>query len=272
MLFGCFVLKMNFKLDQHHQDSFNLGAAVASPTNNTQNNTSGGNDFDFQKDFIGRISATKTNKTKKLTVSGGLSYYNGGYRSGSDVIFKNSSSIKGFTSDTLSTNIGSIVKRTHYGADFQLKFESKVGITEFRAEYIMGEMPGLGFRTYNSTPYSQPVTPIFYRDFDGANINLSHRFGKNNKHQLIVKYDWYDPNKNLEGKEITGLNGTTTTDVRFDTWGFGYLYYLDENVKLSVYYDMVTNESTMISDVNQLKDFSKDIKDNVLTLRVQYKF
>jgi len=92
------------------------------------------------------------------------------------------------------------------------------------------------------------------------------------KHQVVVKYDWYDPNKKLKGKEITGLNGTTSTDIRFDTWGFGYLYDWDENVKLSVYYDMVKNESTLISSTDKLKDFSKDIRDNIITMRVQYKF
>ncbi len=253
----------------------NMGAAVANSSNNTQNNTSGGNDFDFQKDFIGRLSAKKVSKNKKITVSGGLSYYNGGYRTGNKFIYSNgidSLGVKGFTVDSTSTNNGSIVKREHYGADFQLMIESKAGITEFRAEYIAGTLPGLGFRTYNMVPYSQPIVPIYYRDFNGANINLSQRFGKGNKHQVIVKYDWYDPNINLKGKEITGLNGTTTADVRFDTWGFGYLYYYDDNVKISFYYDMVTNESTMISDTNPIKDFSKDIKDNVLTVRVQYKF
>jgi len=252
----------------------NLGAAVADPNKNTQNNTSGGNDFDFQKDFIGRISAEKTNSKKTMTIGGGVSYYNGGYRTGNKQIWSNgvdTNGVKGFTVDSSDSNLGSIVKRIHYGADFQINLTTKLGKTSFRAEYIAGQLPGLGYRTYNSVPYSQPVNPIYYRDFDGGNVNLSHQFGKT-KHQLIVKYDWYDPNKNLEGTEITGLNGTTAVDVRFDTWGFGWLYHLDNNVKISVYYDMVKNEITKISDTNPLKDFSKDIRDNIVTFRVQYKF
>jgi len=39
------------------------------------------------------------------------------------------------------------------------------------------------------------------------------------------------------------------------------------------YYDMVTNETTINSNHGStLKDLSKDRKDNVFTLRVQYKF
>ena len=250
----------------------NLGASVADASKNTQNNTSGGNDFDFQKDFIGRISGEKTNKSQKVTVSGGLSYYYGGYRTGNKQIWKNSSSHAGFDCDSSLSNVGTIVKRIHYGADFQLTIDNPLGLTTLRGEFIMGQMPGLGYRTYNSTPYSQPLTPIYYRNFNGAYFYFVQRFGKS-KHTIVVKYDWYDPNVNVKGTQIGAAgSNTSATDVRFDTWGFGYLYNLDANVKLSVYYDMVKNESTLISNADPRKDFSKDIKDNVLTLRIQYKF
>jgi len=252
----------------------NMGAAIFDPNKNTQNNTSGGNDFDFQKDFIGRISVEKESKSKKLTVSGGLSYYNGGYRMGNKQVWTSAvlpGDVNGFEVDSSESNMGSIARRKHYGADLQLKIESPLGTTTLRGEYIFGQMPGLGYRTFNATPFSQPLTPVYLRDFDGAYFYFVQRIVKS-KHQVVVKYDWYDPNKKLKGKEITGLNGTTSTDIRFDTWGFGYLYDWDENVKLSVYYDMVKNESTLISSTDKLKDFSKDIRDNIITMRVQYKF
>ncbi len=252
----------------------NIGAAILDPNKNTNNNTSGGNDFDFQKDFIGRISAEKETKSKKFMISGGLSYYNGGYRTGNKQIWSNAKlagDIKGFKVDSSDKNLGSVVKRIHYGADLQLKVDWWLGTTILRGEYIMGQMPGLGYRTYNSTPYSQPITPIYNRNFNGAYFYFVQRFGKS-KHQVVVKYDWYDPNTNLKGKEITGTNGTTATDIRYDTWGFGYLYDWDANVKISVYYDMVKNESTAITSTDKLKDYSHDIKDNVLTMRIQYKF
>ena len=249
----------------------NMGAAVASPTKNTQNNTSGGNDFDFQKDFIGRISAQKTSKSEKISIGGGLSYYNGGYRTGNKQIWTDNGA-KGFHVDSTATNLGSIVKRVHYGADIQLTMDLPWGMTTLRGEYIMGQMPGLDYRTYNSTPYSQPVTPIYMRNFNGAYFYFVQRIA-DSKHSFVVKYDWYDPNTKVKGTEI-GATGSATTavDIRFDTWGFGYVCNWDSNVKLSLYYDMVKNETTLIKGTNHLNNYTKDVKDNVITMRVQYKF
>ena len=93
------------------------------------------------------------------------------------------------------------------------------------------------------------------------------------KHSFVVKYDWYDPNTKVKGMEI-GAKGsnTTSTDIRFDTWGFGWLFNFDANVKISLYYDMVKNENTQIKGTTSLNDYTHDIKDNVVTARIQYKF
>ena len=84
----------------------------------------------------------------------------------------------------------------------------------------------------------------------------------------MAKYDWYDPNVKIAGKEI-GKSGTNTKnigDIRFDTYGFGLNYRVHSNVKLMVYYDYVINEGTMLTN------YAKDISDNVVTVRMQYKF
>jgi hypothetical protein len=251
----------------------NVGAAVADPTKNTQNNTSGGNDFDFQKDFIGRISAAKNSKSEKISLSGGLSYYYGGYRTGNSSIYKDDGK-KGFLVDKDTANFGKAVKRIHYGADVQLTLDLPWGMTTLRGEYITGQMPGLGYRTYNSTPYSQPITPIYMRQFQGAYVYFVQRIA-NSKHSVVVKYDFYDPNTKVAGKDIGIAKNTSSVDVRYDTWGFGYICNWDSNVKFSVYYDVVTNESTSIKSTpktTSLNDYAKDIRDNVLTVRLQYKF
>jgi hypothetical protein len=249
----------------------NIGAAIADPNKNTQNNISGGNDFDFKKDFIGRVSAQNKNKSGKFSLSGGLSYYNGGYRMGNKQVWTDNGA-GGFKQDTSLSNIGSIAKRMHYGADVQITMELPFGITTLRGEYITGQMPGLGYRTFNSTPYSQPITPIYFRNFSGAYFYFVQRLGKT-KHQVVFKYDWYDPNTKVKGSGIGALgSNTTAVDIRFDTFGVGYLYYWDSNVKLSLYYDIVKNEKTQIAGASILNDYRKDIQDNVITVRVQYKF
>ena len=91
---------------------------------------------------------------------------------------------------------------------------------------------------------------------------------KQSKHQLVVKYDWYDPNTEVSKDDI-GKSGSklTGTDIMYSTIGIGWNYRMNTNVKFMAYYDIVTNETSQ-----NLSAFAKDLKDNVLTLRLQYKF
>jgi phosphate-selective porin len=83
----------------------------------------------------------------------------------------------------------------------------------------------------------------------------------------MVKYDWYDPNTDVKGADI-GKPGThlTATDVRYSTWGFGLTYYANENLKVLAYFDKVSNETTGLSE------YSGDKRDDVFTLRMQFRF
>jgi phosphate-selective porin len=82
-----------------------------------------------------------------------------------------------------------------------------------------------------------------------------------------LKYN-YDPNVKIKGKEVgkTGTNTGNIADIRFDTYGVGLNYLLDKNIRLMCYYDYVINESTSVAG------YTSDIKDNVITTRVQFKF
>jgi hypothetical protein len=90
--------------------------------------------------------------------------------------------------------------------------------------------------------------------------------------QLIVKYDWYDPNTDVSGDEIgkavkAGFKPTNATDIKYQTLGLGLAYRWDANVKITAYYDNIKNETS-----NNLSGFTKDIPDDLFTLRVQVKF
>ncbi len=84
-------------------------------------------------------------------------------------------------------------------------WENDLGRSELRGEYIAGTQSA----TYNTsaTPGFPPVNKtltadsIFVRNFNGAYFYLLQTFLK--KHQLFVKFDWYDPNTIVKGKEIT---------------------------------------------------------------------
>jgi hypothetical protein len=237
-------------------------------------------DFDGFKDFIGHLMINKSSKSEKIKVGVGVSYYNGGWRQGtkynynmSDLALSNGS-VMAFAVDSTSSKIGTKLRREYFGADAQVSFDFPFGLTTLRGEYITGTQPGVA--TSSSSPATQPGD-AYTRKFSGAyfywiqNI-LQSRF------QTIVKYDYYDPNSDVSGNnigvKISGKNKATgAADIKYSTLGLGLVYKWNSQVRITAYYDMVTNETTSaIVNASTLKDLSTNRKDNVFTLRVQYKF
>jgi hypothetical protein len=90
--------------------------------------------------------------------------------------------------------------------------------------------------------------------------------------------------------KTTTVNKLTsgTTDIPYGTWTFAYSYFFTENIKFMVGYEMPMNKKVGIVDsktgvgnvtssytINNVKgtyDWSKVIKQNVLTVRLQVKF
>ena len=104
------------------------------------------------------------------------------------------------------------------------------------------------------------------RNFNGAYFYLLQQIF-NTKNQLLIKYDWYDPNTKVAGNEIGAAGSNfTAANIKYRTLGFGYINYLTDNVKLILYYAKVTNEKT------QLAGFTSDVKDDVFTCRLQFRF
>jgi phosphate-selective porin len=89
----------------------------------------------------------------------------------------------------------------------------------------------------------------------------------NEKHMVVLKYDIYDPNKHLSSSEIGPANSNTSAgDVRYNTFGAGYIYFADDHLKFVFWYDVIRNENTL------LNGFTSDIKDNIFTFRMQFEF
>jgi hypothetical protein len=226
-------------------------------------------DFDNSKDVIGRISLKPSNIHPKLQISAGVSGLSGGLQNNTKYIYTTGTvaGVKRMLVDSSVTNIGTISPRKYIGADLQLKFDNGGSrYTEFRAEVISGTQTGTA---------NNPETPValltgqdgfHQRKFNGAYFYLlQHIF--NPRHQLLVKYDWYDPNSKVQGTEI-GAPGSnfTAANIRYNTLGLGYLNYLTENVKLVLYYAIVKNEKT------SLAGFTSDLDDDVFTCRLQFRF
>jgi hypothetical protein len=232
---------------------------------------SGTTDFDSHKDFISRLSI-KPYQFGKKEISGGLSFLRGGWKNGTKYVYSSGVASNGdkiFVVDSSVTNYGTSSPRHYQGADVQFKIKHKWGESEWRAEYWFGTQPGTANSTTNpgSLPNSNgtPV-PTYVRHFDGAFFYFLQNI-VNVKHQLILKYDWYDPNIKVKKTDI-GKAGTnlTAADVKFSTIGIGYAYYFNQQTKIVFYYDIVTNETT------QLTGFTSDQKDDIFTCRLQFRF
>lgn len=224
-------------------------------------------EFDSHKDFTGRLSYSRTSKNEKTSFGIGVSSYYGGYRIGNVKdynITTSSTGLEAYTPSADTADYNRVAKRIYFGFDFQLSIDSKIGNTTIRAEYAFGEQPGTD--KSSKSLGAPPVSGIYHRQFDGAYVYLIQNI-RQSKFQVVAKYDWYDPNIKLSGRDI-GKTGTNTkvADIRFDTYGFGINYKLNANMKITAYYDYVVNESTNVSG------YAKDIKDNVVTVRIQYKF
>jgi len=232
---------------------------------------SGRADFDSYKDFISRITI-KPVKSGHWNFSGGLSLLYGGWRNGTKYVYEISSQPGGdkyFAVDSTPSNLGGKAPRQYFGADVQALLNHSWGETEIRAEYWSGKQPGTATTTVNpgDTPALNGVPlPTFKRKFDGVFLLLLQNIvNKNN--QLIVKYDWYDPNTDV-AKEKIGKAGTnlTAADIKFSTLGLGFLHHINENIKVIFYYDFVKNETT------QLAGYKEDLKDNIFTTRIHFRF
>lgn len=218
-------------------------------------------EYDSYKDFISRVSWKPYPVTKQLLVSAGISYLNGGLFQNNR--FAYSLENKNFVIDSSAQNIGRKLPRKYYSGDVQLKWLYKKGATELRAEYWQGTQTGS--QSTSETPATLFTVDSYYiRKFNGAFFYFLHAFDKH--HQIGVKYDWYDPNTKISGKEIGISANTHSADIRFHTLGMGYIYYVDENLKIVAWYEFVKNEST------SLPGYTSDLKDNVFTLRMQYRF
>jgi hypothetical protein len=237
-------------------------------------------DFDRYKDFIGHIMINKTNRSEKVKVGLGLSYYNGGWRQGTKYLYNmpgldiSGGQVPAFAVDSTGSAIGSKLRREYFGADGQLSMDNPFGLTILRAEYITGTQPAVAGNS--TSPQSQP-SDAYVRKFNGAYFYLVQNILQT-RNQLVIKYDWYDPNSEVSGNQIGVKVGgkdkaTGAADIRYSTLGIGWVYKWNSQVRITAYYDFVMNETTTaITNPSTLKDLSTDRHDNVFTLRVQYKF
>lgn len=220
-------------------------------------------EVDNQKDFIGRLGIHHLLLLINGELELGVSAYFGKVRrpSGKVIYTINSPSISpANASDELAN-------RNYLGYDLEINSVLPIlGNLSMRAEFISGTQPGFS-TTSSSSPTASPTDNLYLRRFAGYYLIYLQNFGMTNR--LVLKYDVYDPNCDVDGNQVWQVQTARLGpgDLKYSTFAIGWIYSWDANVSFMAYYDVVKNETT-----EYILGYDKDIRDNVFTLRLQYAF
>ena len=234
-----------------------------------------GDEIDSTVDFIGRLGFKAPFNDLNLDIDGGVSMYYGKSLSGNDTVYQNLNDTALFVTKG---NKNMTFVREAYGADAQIYYDIPyIGGISLRGEYVQGTMPGTINSSKNYGTAGSGVGTDFpkaymaNRSFMGWYVSWIQNFGT--KFQTVVKYDEYDPNTDVTGENISGsaTNKLSEQDLKYQTLGFGGIFYWDSNVRFTAYYDMVTNE-TINANSKFTAAWKDDLSDNVFTFRAQVKF
>jgi len=228
-------------------------------------------DNDSKKDFIGHLSYNKV-LTSDIKIGLGASLYDGSVAQTNENVYKIDNGLFVLNNDVANKN--GFAKRQYIGFDGQFSMNSVLGLTTIRGQYLFGNQPSNG--SNSNSPKSGNIpgtdnlnskggTDTYIRKMAGGYVHFIQDIA-DTKHSIVVKYDWYDPNTEISGTEIGIANKTGKADIAYSTLGLGYMYRMNNNVRIMAYYDMVSNEKVLV------KNYYEDLKDNLVTVRVQYKF
>lgn len=216
---------------------------------------------DSHKDFIGRVAWLKKMSMSQVGIE--ASYYGGNVLNTTDTYYKFDKN-RGFEAQTAA--VGSASPRQYFGFGAQYLQQSVIGTTNIRAEYLMGTQSGTAKANNSPSGGLASGSDLYLRNFMGYYAILVQDIGQT-KHSVVLKYDYYDPNTKVSKDQIGSLAKTGAADVAYSTFGFGYLFRANANLRLMAYYDMIDNEKCA-----NLSGYGSRIKQNVFTARIQVKF
>lgn len=228
------------------------------------------NEIDNCKDLIGRVGVVLPMYEQNMELDGGVSFYNGS----SKALSKQTYSVTGgdWKVDSTATNKFKYFDRSYFGFDAQYYADFPViGGLSLRGEYIGGKQPSTSGDNKFYNPAAGTTPALYQRNFSGYYLNYVQNVGKSD--QLVLKLDNFDPNTDASAGDI-GKAGKhfTNADIAYTTTGIGWVHYLDGNTKMTIYYDGVSNEKINDAATGSLAQFKHNVRDDVLTVRMQYKF
>jgi hypothetical protein len=227
-------------------------------------------DYDSKKDVIGNLAFKFDSlANKKLHIGFGGSVYKGTVRNDTESYY----TFEGdqYVKHSGAENVGWNAKRDYFGGNLQLQYDNTFGKTIFKAEYIGGTQPGVASSPSINGPMAsqsfsaQPTTDLYLRPFSGYYLWLTQQIAKS-KFTALLAYDAYDPNRKLKESDIGLKSNTSAGDIKFSTLGYGLTYVLNTRVKITLYNEHVVNDPT------SLPGYTEDLKDDVFTARLQYRW
>ena len=229
-------------------------------------------DIDNGKDLMARAVYSLKFPKLGIGIDLGLSGYYGSATTKDSKYVLNSKNILD------SVTIGDLLTRAWLGAELRFYWDFLGGLS-IKGEYLMGQNAVSGTSTTTvtqtggtagttnsggtitttttdqSSTTKLVTTPNKIRQFSGYYIYLVKNIGKRN--QMVVKFDNFDPNTKLSGD-------AAKSELYYYTLTFAWQYYFDDNIRLTLSYEMPMNETNATT--------KKDILDNTLSLRLQAKF
>ena len=206
-------------------------------------------DFDTKKDLMARLVYSIKLPGAGIGIDFGANGYYGGTRA------KANPFITRISGTTDSVALGSYLDKHWVGGEIQI-FADILGGTAIKAEYMSGINNYASLTGLTGTLAQLLADPNKERAFSGFYIYLIKNVGP--RFQLVGRYDYYDPNTKTSG------SASSATELYYKTWTIATQYYLNDNVRISLQYEVPKNETNTV--------VPNDLKDNVFTLRIQAKF
>lgn len=215
-------------------------------------------DFDNFKDLMGRLTyQVKLGSFGSLDL--GASGYLGFLKATNDTVLDSKYQVD------RTIAIGKPLHRNWFGTELRF-YADVLGGLALKGEFMMGQNASASI-------------PNIERKFMGYYVYLIKNAGKRN--QFALRWDYYDPNTKLGGKEIGTSTGTYKSgldDLAYSDLTVAWNYYFSDNIRFQLAYDYPINEKADISKsytVNGEKvinDYNEVFPQSTVTARVQVKF
>lgn len=214
-------------------------------------------DDNSKMDFIGHLKYDKTLSNMSFGI--GASMYSGTVNNADSNLYTMKNNV--WTAEIVDFNKTNT--RQYFGIDAQFSIVTLMGITNIRGEYLFGQQPSIkgDFSSPKANAYDLAKPFNYIRNFSGAHVYLVQDVYAT-PISLVLKYSFLDPNTDVAGNDVTNK-----TDLITNTFGFGALWNINPALRLMAFYELSSNETS-----TAIAGYDKDIKDDLFTLRLQYKF